>query len=156
MKFNLQFCRRWFVACAVILVVVVVMLALGVIPAVKSDTHPGAAPERAARGFWGNIGIGLAAAATLLFGGIPLMRRGWLARSLLVLLGFIVLVAGLALVDATEAFRSHGPHMHTAMVFMACGAVGEIAVGVLVILAAFRRIEGQERVSPREGSLSGR
>jgi hypothetical protein len=141
MKFTLQSCRRWFVVCAVILAVVVVMLTTVVIPAVKADTYPGAAPERAALGFWLNVGIGLVAAVMLLLGGIPLMRRGRLARSLLVLVGFIVLLAGLALVDATEAFWSHGPHMRAAMVFMALGAVGEILAGVLTIVTAFRRIK---------------
>jgi len=128
-----------FVTCSLILVVVFVMLTLGVIPAVKSDTYPQAAPERAASAFAANAGIGLVAAVSLFWGAVALARGGRLARFLLVLIGIVILLAGLALVDATAAFRSHGPHMHVATVFMALGAVGEILVGALTIAAAFKK-----------------
>jgi hypothetical protein len=130
--------RRLLVACSLILVGVFVMLALGVIPAVLSDTYPRAAPRRAAGAFAVNAGIVLAAAITLFWGAMPLVRRGR-ARFLLVLVGTIIFLTGLALVDATAAFRAHGPHMHAATIFMALGAIGEILVGALTIAVAFRR-----------------
>ena len=134
--------RRLFLLCGVILLVVAGLLAVGVIPAVKADTYERANPEMAATAFLVNVLVALALAAVIMFGGVPLKRRTWPARTLLGLVGFIVLIAGLCLIDATAAFGSHGPHMKLAQVFMGLAAAGEIVAGALVIWASLRRGQG--------------
>lgn len=133
------FGRGYYTACACVLLVVCLMLALGVIPDVRSDTYERADPDMAATAFWVNFGIALAAAAVLGFGGLFLRRIGGVARFVLILVGVVVLLSGLALVDATGAFGSHGPHMSQAMIFMSLGAAGEILVGLMTIWAAVSR-----------------
>ncbi len=140
--------RRVFAISAAILVLAGAILVIGVIPAVETDTYPRADPVRAARAFQVNVGISLLAAVALLLGGVPLMRKGRGGRSLLTLLGVVVLVAGLALVDATGAFGSHGPHMRVARVFMGLGAAAELSAGVLTCVAALRSTE-----KPSTGTL---
>jgi len=139
MKTNLLFFRRMLLVCAAVFVVVGIALALGVIPPVKADPYPGAAPKTAAAAFWVNIGLNLLAAFTLFFIAMRSKSRSGLSTSILVIAGFIVFLLGLALVDAASAFLNHGPPLRSAVIVLFICAAFDLLGGALVVTTAFLR-----------------
>jgi hypothetical protein len=129
--------RRWLWVGTGVFVVVALLLALGVIPAVKADTFPGAAPQRAALAFWWAVGLSLLAAAML--GLVPFWTRGRIRFERLGM-GFAALLAfilGLATAGAGAAFRSHGPSMRGAVIVLFVCVVLYVVDGLLVVATAW-------------------
>ncbi len=139
MKFNLLFYQRMLLVCLVVFVIVAILLAFGVIPPVKADAYRGATPERAVTAFWVNVGLNLLSALALFFIAIRSKSRSWKSTSVLVIVGFIVLLLGLALADAASAYQKHGPSMESATILLFICAAADCLAGVTVITIAFLR-----------------
>ena len=139
MNINHLFCKRMLLVCAFLFVSVSFLVALGVIPAVRSDSYPGAASGAAVPAFWVIIVLYLLSAATCVVIAIRSKERGRTSRSILVALGLFVLLLGITLADGAHAYRSHGPSMQTASTLLyVCTAVVFLA-GALVVALAFLR-----------------
>ena len=131
--------NRLLLVCTTLFLLVAFVVALGVIPAVKSDISPNAVPERAVPPFWVNIGFGLLLSASC--GAIAVWSKGRdrFSTTILVVLGIVALLLGLALVDATMAFRSHEMlARNTSAILSACAAV-DLSAGALVLVVTIRR-----------------
>ena len=139
MKVSLLFCRRILLACAVLLVAVAIVVALGVIPPVQVATFPGATPERAVPAFWVTVGLNFITAATLVCIAIWSKGRSWISTSVLVVIGLVALFLGIALTDAFFAFQEAGPSMQTASILLFFCAAADFLAGVLVVTTAFLR-----------------
>ena len=139
MKTNVLFYRRMLLVCAVLFIIVALVVALGVIPPVKADTYPGVNHEIAAAAFWVNISLNLLSAFSLFFIAIRSKERSWKSTSVLVIVGIIVLLLGLALTDAASAYQKHGPSMESASILLFICAAADFLAGVTVITTAFLR-----------------
>ena len=92
MKFSLLFGRRLLSVCAVVMISVALVLALGVIQPVKAEASRGATPDKAVLAFWVNIGFNLLSALTLFSFAIPSKRLSWISKSVLIVVGFVVML----------------------------------------------------------------
>ena len=128
--------RRLILACGMLAVAVAVIVGAGVIPSVLNDTHANARPQQAATAFGVSLGIHLLMAA-ILFGLRGRSAPVKIAVSLV--LAFVMLLLGLALLDAGTSFRDHGPSMQTATLFMFAGAATDGVIAVLIAVAGFLR-----------------
>jgi len=113
------------------------VLAMSVIPPVRADAFPGAAPERAVPAFWVNAILNVLVAARALSAsrlgdGAPTRRRVWTGVA-----GVIALLLGLALIDAAVAFRAHGPAMQGAVVALWVCVCLDLAGGVSMLVSTF-------------------
>ena len=136
MTVSLAFCRRSLLTSAVLLVAVALVVAAAVIPQVRADASPGAAPERAVHAFWANIVFNVLAAIVFWFVAVRTKGRSLLPLFVLGLLALVVLLFGYALTDAALAYRSHGPAMQTpSMILFFCSGIDFLAA-LLVITAA--------------------
>jgi hypothetical protein len=133
------FCRRMLLVCALFCFAVAAVLALGVIQPVRDEVLRGATPERAVQAFWVNIILNLFTSATLVVIAFWSKGRSWLSTSVLVVVGLVALLLGLALIDAGTAYRSHGPTMQTASVILFFCAAADILAGILVVTTVFLR-----------------
>ena len=137
MNINHLFCKRMLLVCAVLFVSVAFLLALSVIPAVRSDSYPGAATGAAVPAFLVIIVLLLLSAATCVFIAIRSKEGSRTSRSILVALGLVVLVLGITFADGAHAYRSHGPSMQTVSTLLyVCTAV-VFLTGALVVAVAF-------------------
>jgi hypothetical protein len=125
--------------CSSVFVIVALMLVLGVIPPVKTEALQGATTETAVKAFWVNVGLNLLSAFILIFIAIKSKVRNWISTSILVIIGFMVLLLGLALADAASAYQSHGPSMQSASIILFICAAVDFLGGVLVIITAILR-----------------
>jgi len=139
MKVSLLCYRRVLLVCAALCVAVSLVMALGVIPPVQTDTFPGATPEKAVTAFWVIIGLTVLAAATFVLVAIWSKGRSWISTPVLMVLGVAVLLCGLVLTDAAFAYRSHGPSMQTAAMLLFFGVAADFLVGALAMTTAFLR-----------------
>lgn len=131
--------KRLLLACAVVSVVIAVIVFFGVIPRVKADTFPLANPDKAAIGFGINSGLILLVSVILFFMAFKSRERKWTNTLGLIILGFVILLLGLALTDAASAFQGHGPMMQsTSMLLFFCAAVDELN-GLAVIITTLLR-----------------
>ncbi len=106
------------------------VIALAIRPAVRTDTFPGATPNRAVPAFWVNVVLnsGLAVAAVAVF------RARY--RVLLSLVGLITLLLAVALVDAATAYPAHGPSMHGVVVALWVCVCFDMVGGVSMVVSA--------------------
>ena len=131
--------NRLLLVCATLFLLVAFVVAFGVIPAVKSDISPNAVPERAVPAFWVNVGLNLLLSVSC--GAITVWSkgRGWFSTIILVLLGIVAVLLGLALVDADVAFRSHEMlALGTSAFLFVCAAV-DLMAGALALLVTYWR-----------------
>ena len=135
MKVNESFCRRLFLVCAVLLVIVAVVVALGVIPPVKANPDPNVDHEKVAAAFWLNIGLNLLAAFSLFIIAVRSKSRNWKSTSVLTVTGLLVIALGLALTDAGSAYKELG----TASILLFICAGIDIVSGIAAITTAFLR-----------------
>ncbi len=131
--------NRLLLVCASLFLLVALIVALRVIPAVESDISPNAVPAKAVAAFWVNVGCSLLLSAAC--GAIAVWSRGRdrCSTASLVLVGVVALLLGLALVDAGAAFRWHEMLARgTPSILFACAAV-DLFGGALVLLVTYRR-----------------
>jgi len=129
--------RRIILICTVSIVFVVVLLALVVIPAVKTDSYPGAKPEVAVPAFWLNVGFGLFIAAVCAGIAINSKESSRATRTSFVICGIFIALLGLLLIDAAAAFRAHGPSMVAISNLIYICATVYCLAGLTVVLMAF-------------------
>ncbi len=117
----------------------------GVIPPVRADLFPRAAPQRAATAFWVVAALNLFVAAVFAIAGRRAERK---RPASAVLIGMAVgaLFLTLLLVDAGLAFAGHGPAMRstTILIFISAAADLSSAVSAVVAVLLFRRRGGAE------------
>ena len=131
------FFRRKEAVAAGLMFLVALVVAMGIIPPVRADTSPMAAPESAAAAFW-VVGViaNLLVGATLCIA-LFLTRRGRMAAQVLAgIAGLAAFVVGLLLLMPVGAFAGHGSALLGARVAMAFAAVGDFAASVLALSAA--------------------
>ena len=131
--------NRLLLVCAVLFLLVAFVVALRVIPAVKSDLSPNAVPERAVPAFWVNVGLSILLSASC--GAIANWSKGRarFSTTILVLLGIVAFLLGLALVDAAVAFGSHEMVARGTSAFLFVCAAFDFLAGALVLQVTFRR-----------------
>jgi hypothetical protein len=139
MKISSPFYRRMLFVCTAVFIIVAFVLVLGVIPPVRIEALQGATPARAVNAFWVNIGLNLISALTVVFIAFRSKVRSWISTSVLVIVGLIVLLLGLALTDAASAYQSHGPSMQSASILLFICAAADFLGGALVVTTAFLR-----------------
>ncbi|MCJ7526443.1 MAG: hypothetical protein MUP71_14655 [Candidatus Aminicenantes bacterium] len=137
MTVNLKSHRRILLAGAVLFAVVAFVVAAGVIPVIRADTFPAAAPLKAAAAFWVNVVFNLLVAASLVFVSLRSVGRNRLSTTLLVLLVLLVLLFAFALFDAAQAYQAHGPAMRTSSILLFLCSAGDLLALALVITAMF-------------------
>jgi len=136
MRFGHSFYRRVLLVCAVVIVSVALVLALGVMQPVMAEASRGATTEKAVIAFWVIIGLNLLLSMTVFLIAMPSKEFDWISKSVLVVAGLIVLLLGIALADAGSAYLSHGPAMQFASVLLFICAAADFLAGVLVVAAA--------------------
>lgn len=131
--------NRLLLVCATLFLLVALLVGLRVIPAVKSDISTNAVPERAVQAFWVNVGLNLLLSVSC--GAITVWSkgRGRFSTTILVLLGIVAVLLGLALVDAAVAFRSHEMLARGTSAFLFVCAAIDLMAGALVLLVTYRR-----------------
>ena len=139
MKINVLIYRRVLLVCAVLIVIVSLVVALGVIPPVKADTYPGVKHDKVVAAFWANICLNLLSAILLFFIAFRSKERNWKSTAVLFIAGFLVFILGLALTDAASAYQNHGPAMQVASILLYICAAVEFLSGGAVITAALLR-----------------
>jgi hypothetical protein len=139
MKISSILFRRLLFVCFTVFVIVALVLVLGVIPPVKIEALQGTTTETAVKAFWVNVGLNLLSAFILIFIAIKSKFRSWISTSVLVIIGFMVLLLGLALADAASAYQSHGPSMQSASIILFICAAVDFLGGALVITTAILR-----------------
>jgi len=137
MKANSLFYRRILFVLAILFVIVAFVVALGVIPPVKADTYPGVKHDIVAAAFWVNISLNLLSAFSVFFIAIRSKERSWKSTSVLIIIGILVSILGLALADAASAYQNHGPFMQSASILLFICAAIDFLAGVTVITIAF-------------------
>jgi len=131
------FCRRSLLTSAGLLVVVALVVAVVVIPQVRVEASRGGTPQKAVTAFWLNFGFTLLSALGVFLIAIRSKAANWVVRTLLIVVGLVVLFLGIACVDAAFAYISHNPAMRSGSILLfICGAV-DLLVGVLAIAVAF-------------------
>ena len=139
MKANLLLSRRLLLICAAVFVIVALVLMLGVIRPVKDELARGGTTENAVLGFWINIILNFISALALFLIAIRSKGRSWISTSLLVIAALVVLLLGLALLDAASAYRGHGLPMRSATIIIFICAAADILGGFLVVITMFLR-----------------
>ena len=136
---NLNLANRLLLVCAILFLLVALVVALKVIPAVSADISPNAVPERAVPPFWVNVGLSVLLAASC--GAVAFRSKGRdrISTTILVVFGIVALLLGLALVDAASAFRSHEMLAQGTSLFLFFCAAVDLLTGALVIVLAYRR-----------------
>ena len=131
--------KRMILICAATIILADVLLALVVIPAVKTDSYPGVKPEVVVPAFWVNAGVSFL--LSVLCVNIALFSKGRnkATTTSLVICGIVILLLGLLLIDAGSAFRSHGSAMQGASTTMFVCAALLCLSGLLVGTTAFLR-----------------
>lgn len=137
MRVSEKFYHRSMLINAFSLVLVALVLATIVIPAVKAEYLRGGTPKVALYAFWVNVFFNLLAAILIWFATIRINGR----RFILVPIAFILLVMGWALADAGAAYLSHDPAMKTASIILFfCSGLDGIVVLLIIIVTAFHPI----------------
>lgn len=131
--------RRLLLVSCILLLGVAFVLAVEVIPAVKTDHFRGATPQRAVPVFWFMIAFNLLASAVLARTAFLEVHARWGWRILIGAVAAIVLLFALALADGGHAYFGHGPEMLQTSVYMFFGAGCDIIAGALALIVAFLR-----------------
>ena len=137
MKINELFCKRTLLACAALFVVIAFVIALGIIPPAKADTHPGVNHELVAGIFWVIVILNLVSAFILFRIATWSSQRILKNITVLIILGIFVLIIGLILADGASAWQDHGPSMQFASILLFICAGLEFIFGITVISTAF-------------------
>jgi len=135
---RIRSCRRLILIGAALLAAAAIALVLGVIPPVRSDVFPQAAPGSAAAAFLIQAAVAVLAAIALVFVAYRAIDRPRSSIAMLYLIGALVFLLGIVLVGPALTFRTHGPSLHGAIVLMFLSAAAEFATAGLVVAAASR------------------
>jgi hypothetical protein len=142
---SLKLCRISFLACAVLVIVIALIVATCVITPVRTDTFPGATPESAVPAFWFNVACNLVAATVFLALAIRAKGRSVLATIVVTSMGLFLLLLAFAFTDAGAAYLSEGPAMHVTSIILFICSVASFIAAVLGITTVFLLPKRQER-----------
>ena len=142
---SLKFCRISFLACAILVIVIALMVAICVIPSVRTDTFPGSSPESAVPAFWFNVACNAVAATVFLALAIRAKGRSVLAKIVVTFMGLLLLFLAFAFIDAWAAYVSEGPAMHVTSIILFICSVASFIAAVLGITTVFLLPKHQER-----------
>jgi len=131
--------RSLLAACAALVVVVALVVAVGVIPQVRVANVPDISPESAVPAFWVSVGLHLLAALVLVLTATLSKGRSRISTSVLVVTGIAILLFGFVLSDAALAFREAGPSMRTVTMLLFGCVAADVLAGALTIATAFLR-----------------
>jgi hypothetical protein len=134
---RLKLCRILFLACAVLVILNALIVATSVIPPVRTDTFPGATPERAVPAFWFTVACNGFAAAVFLALAARAKGRSVLATIVVTFISLLLLFLVLAFADAGEAYLSEGPAMHVPSIILFICSVASFMAAVLGFTTAF-------------------
>ena len=124
---------------AALMLISAALVAFGVIPLVRGDTSPHAAPDRAVPAFWANVLLVLLVVTAAVTSSRLGSNCATLRRVLAGVPGFLALVLGLLLIDAATAFSGHGPGMHGAVVALWVCVCLDVAGGIAMVGSALVR-----------------
>jgi len=134
--------RQILILCAAITTIVAIVMATGVVPAVKAEVARGGTLEMAVTAFWINIGCTLLYTVSLGLIAIKSLKRSWIATTALIFIGLVIFFLGFANIDAASAYISHGESMHTASIILyVCGGIDYLAAVVTITAAILRTKE---------------
>jgi hypothetical protein len=136
--------RRTLLACALALVVVSVLVAVGMIPPTKADTFPLASPRSVVSVFWGIAAFNVLLAVDLLLVGVRAGGGRYPSRGSLAAVGCVAFVLALALAPIVT-FWAHGPAMRTTAVLAGFCAAAQFVV-VLMIGTVALRLPGERPI----------
>ncbi len=131
--------QRILILGAALMLVSAAIVAFGVIPLVRGDTFPGAAPDQAVFAFWANVLFVLLAVVAAVASSRLGSKHATLRRVLACVSGFLALVLGLLLIDAASAFSGHGSGMRGAVIALWVCVCLNVAAGIGIIGSAFAR-----------------
>ncbi len=132
--------RRLPIAAFALFALSALLVALLVIPAVKTDAFPKATPERAIRALWVVFGCNLVLglfALTLSRAPTAFATLAW--RLAACFMAFPAFLMALALTDGGLAFWGHGPGMRTAALTMLGCAAANAVGGILTVAMGLSR-----------------
>jgi hypothetical protein len=130
--------RHLIIICVALLAAAAVTLVLGVVPPVRSDTFPQAAPDSAAVAFMIQAAVAILAAIALAIVAARAVASPRPSVAILHVIGALVFLLGIVLVGPALAFWVHGPALHGAVVYMLLSAAAEFAATGLMVAAASR------------------
>jgi len=122
-----------------LLLVSALIIALWVVPAVRADTSPHAAPGQAVPAFWANLLLTALMAGTGLAALGGRVNRTRLRRVAGAIAGAVAALLGLLLIDAAAALAGHGPEMRGAVVGLWVSVGCNLLGGVAILMAALVR-----------------
>jgi len=131
--------RSLLAACAVLVGVVALVVAVGVIPQVRVANVPDISPESAVPAFWVSVGIHLLAALVLVLTATLSKGRSRISTSVLVVAGIAMLAFGFVLGDAGLAFREAGSSMRMVTTLLFLCVAADVLAGALTVATAFLR-----------------
>jgi energy-converting hydrogenase Eha subunit H len=131
--------RSLLAACAALVVVVALVVAVGVIPQVRVANVPDISPESAVLAFWVSVGLHVLAALVLALTATLSKGRSKISTSVLVVTAIAILLLGFLLSDAALAFREAGPSMRTVTTLLFLCVAADVLAGALTLATAFLR-----------------
>lgn len=128
---RIGYCNRLLLAGTLLLVAAPLVLGLGVIRPVASDSSSFADPRSASMGLWAIAGLNLLAAVPAVFGMLGTRGRGRFSAEVLGFPAVLALLLGVILLAPAVVYVAHGPGMHAlaALLFL-CAACDLVAAGV--------------------------
>jgi len=128
-------------ACAALVAVVALVVAVGVIPQVQLAKVPSISPDSAVPAFWASVGLHLLAALALALTAALSKGRSRISTSILVATGTAILLFGFALGDAALAFSEAGLSLRTVATLLYLCVAADVSAGVLTLAtASFRPV----------------
>ncbi len=134
----IQSWRRLALTSAALPILMALVVAAVVIPAVYAATVSGAEPRRAAAAFWVHAGLNVLTGAVAGLLALRARGRSTLATIAFILCAFVALLLALALTDAASAFMGHGASLRATAILLFVGSAIEALAAVLIVVAAFR------------------
>ena len=121
---------------AVVLAAIAIVVVLGVVPPVRSDTFPKAAPESASTALRIHAAIAALLAIVLLSVGALAAVRPHAARVIRHVIAALAFLLGLILAGPAAAFIEHGPALRGAIALMYLSAAAEFGAAAFMVAAA--------------------
>lgn len=133
--------RRILLTASALAFSVAVAILVAVIPPVAADTSPGATPDRAVPAFGIMAVLNVCAGVAFLIAKSP--KTGRASRPIAAGAALLVIALGAVLAAAGSAAIGHS-HMGLGAVGLIVSALGNVAAGILALVAIFRRTETVE------------
>ena len=131
--------RRMLLVATGLVIGVAAILALGVIPGVRTHSYPGATPDRAIPALWVFVIVNALVAAALLSTILVTRRGGRASKGLLGAAGLVALAMGFVLLEGAFAYLEERVMQGVAVLLFACVGA-DLAAGALAFTAVVVRL----------------